>query len=351
MRHHIRPEIEALFGSARTRSKAMKKREYRKDLIVYQSKSGAIKLRADVDHETIWATQAQIAQMFAVTPQNVTTHLRSIFKDGELREAATCKQSLQVQEEGGRQVRRRVKLYNLDAIIAIGYRVSSVLGTHFRQWATKTLREHITKGYTIDRQRLVKNYDAFVKAVADVQTLLPERGGLEPKQILDLVNEFSVTWMSLDAYDRQAFEPIGTTRKAVELSTAELTAAIANLRAELIGKGEASDLFAREQHPGGVDGIIGAVMQSFGGKPLYASVEEQAAHLLYFMVKNHPFTDGNKRCGAFAFVWFLRKTGAHEARKITPMGLTALTLLAAESAPDKKDQMTALITHLLRQDA
>ena len=324
----------------------MKKKPSR-NLIIYQAKSGAIELRADVAHETIWATQAQIAQLFGVTPQNVTLHLRNIIKEKELREEATCKESLQVQTEGGRQVRRRVRLYNLDVIIAVGYRVGSVVGTHFRQWATKTLREHITKGYTINRRQIGKNYDAFMRAVADIQTLLPEHVTLDPKQILELVKEFSATWVSLDAYDREVLKPIGATKKAVELSSAELIAAITNLRAELMEKGEASNLFAQERSSGSIEGIIGNVMQSFGGKPLYATVEERAAHLLYFMVKNHPFTDGNKRCGAFAFIWFLRKAGIRGARKISPIGLTVLTLLTAESAPEKKDQMVALITHLL----
>ena len=175
-----------------------------------------------------------------------------------------------------------------------------------RRWATKTLREHITKGYTINRRQIAKNYDAFMTAVADIQSLLPDHVTLDPKQILELIKEFSATWVSLDAYDRETLEPIGATKKTVDLSSAELKAAIANLRAELIDKGEASDFFAHEQRPDGIEGIIGNVMQSFGGKPLYETVEEQAAHLLYFMVKNHPFTDGNKRCGAFAFVWRVR---------------------------------------------
>ena len=139
-----------------------------------------------------------------------------------------------------------------------------------------------------------------------------------------------------------------TTKKAIKLTGDELTSAIASLREELTSKGETTDIFAQERTAGSVAGIVGNIMQSFGGKPLYASVEEKAAQLLYFMVKNHPFTDGNKRSGAFAFVWFLRKSRVKGGRNITPAALTALTLLIAESKPDKKEQMVALVTQLLR---
>ena len=236
----------------------------------------------------------------------------------------------------------------MDAIIAVGYRINSIIGTRFRQWATKTLHEHITRGYTINRKRIAKNYEAFMKSVSDIQALLPEHIALDPKAVLDLVKEFSSTWMSLDAYDRDALTAIGTTKKSVALSGTELTDAILNLRSELMRKGEATELFAQERAKGSTEGIVGNIMQSFGGRPVYGSVEERAAHLLYFMVKNHPFTDGNKRSGAFAFIWFLRKAKAKKFRNISPPTLTALTLLIAESDPKKKEQMVALVTQLLR---
>lgn len=316
--------------------------------VIYQAKNGAIELRGDFSRENIWASQAQIAQIFGVTPQNITLHLRNIFTDKELDEKATCKEFLQVQMEGRREVKRMVKLYDLNVIIAVGYRINSVLGTGFRIWATKTLREHITKGYTINRKRIAKNYDEFMKSVADIQTLLPEHVTLDPKAILDLIKEFASTWVSLDAYDKETLTPIGTTKRAVELSAAELLSAIADLRTELMKKGEATDLFANERARGSIEGIIGNVMQSFGGTPLYKTAEEKAAHLLYFMVKNHPFSDGNKRSGAFAFVWFLRKARIKGGHNISPSTLTALTLLIAESNPNKKEQMTALVTRLLK---
>ena len=233
-------------------------------------------------------------------------------------------------------------------ILSVGYRVNSKTATLFRQWATKTLREHITKGYTINRKQIVRNYDAFMKSVSDIQTLLPEHVALDPKTILELIKEFSSTWVSLGAYDRESLQPIGVTKKSIELSGVELTEAISNLRNELLSKGETTNIFAEERQPGSVEGIVGNVMQSFRGKPVYKTLEEKAAHLLYFMVKNHPFTDGNKRSGAFAFIWFLRKTKIKTMRSINPNALTALTLLIAESDPKKKDQVVALVTQMLR---
>ena len=326
----------------------MKNKIISKDLVIYQTKSGALELRGDFEKETIWATQAQIAQVFGVTPQNITIHLKNIYKDKELIEKSTCKESLQVQKEGGREIERKVKLYNLDVMIAVGYRVNSIIGTNFRIWATKTLREHITKGYTINKKRVGKNYDAFMKAVSDVQSLLPEHVTLDPKAVLELIKEFASTWVSLDAYDKEELELKGITKKKVSLVSSDLLSAIGDLRKELVKKNEATEMFASERREGNIEGIVGNVMQSFGGKAMYPTVEEKAAHLLYFMVKNHPFTDGNKRSGAFAFIWFLRKTGARGSRQINPPALTALTLLIAESDPSKKEQMVALVTQMLR---
>ena len=253
-----------------------------------------------------------------------------------------------VQKEGDREVQRRFEYYNLDAIISVGYRVNSKTATEFRKWATKTLREHITKGYTINRKQIAKNYDAFMKVVADVQALLPEHVALDPKSVLELIKEFAGTWVSLDAYDKESLVSIGSTKKSVRLTGAELTEAIMSLRTELIKAGETTELFAQERSVGSIEGIAGTVMQSFADKAVYATLEEKAAHLLYFMVKNHPFSDGNKRSGAFAFVWFLRKTKVKTLRNINPSALTALTLLIAESDPKKKDQMVALVTQMLK---
>jgi prophage maintenance system killer protein len=324
------------------------KKILKKEIVIYQAPNGAIELRGDFRRETVWATQAEMAKIFGVNTQAITKHIRNIYAVKELSEKATCSKMEQVRKEGNREVLRVLDIYNLDVLIAVGYRINSVIGTNFRIWATKTLKEHITKGYTINRKQIGKNYNSFMKAVTDVQALLPEHITLDPKAVLELIKEFSSTWVSLDAYDKDALKPIGTTKKAIKFTGEELTSAIANLRTELMKKSEAMEMFAQERVMGSVAGIVGNIMQSFGGKALYPTLEEKAAHLLYFMVKNHPFTDGNKRSGAFAFIWFLRKAKAKKARNINPGALTVLTLLIAESDSKKKDQMVALVTQILK---
>ncbi len=327
---------------------AIKNTQKHKEVVIYQAKSGAIEFRGDFKHENIWATQNQIASAFNVSVPTINEHLKNIYKTKELDKISTIRKFLIVQKEGSRDIEREVQHYDLNTILSVGYRVNSKNATQFRIWATKVLREHLVKGYSINPKQITKNYDLFMKSVADIQALLPEHIVLDPKTILELIKEFAGTWMSLDAYDKEELKTVGTTKKSVKLSGEELREAIANLRTELLKKGEAEEIFAQERAMGSVEGIVGNVLQSFGGKFVYESVEEKAAHLLYFMVKNHPFVDGNKRSGAFAFIWFLRKTGSKKSRNINPGALTALTLLVAESKPEKKDQIVALITQVLK---
>lgn len=316
-------------------------------VVVYQAKNGAIELRGDMGAETVWATQAQIADVFGVDRTVITKHVRNIYKEGELDVRATCAKFAQVQKEGHRTITRDITYYNLDAIISVGYRVNSKTATQFRQWATKTLREHITKGYTLNRKRIAQNYEAFMRAVGDMQVLLPEAVALDPKDVLELVKEFADTWVSLQAYDSDSLALGKPTKKRVRLTAQALAIALATFKEDLVSTGGATDIFAQEREKGSVAGIVGNVMQSFGGMDVYPSVEAKAAHLLYFIVKNHPFTDGNKRSGAFAFVWFLRKARVLDAKRMTPAALTALTLLIAESDPKDKEKMTALTMTLL----
>jgi len=323
----------------------VKKLEKENKIVIYQAPSGAIELRGDFEKETVWATQAQIAELFDVERSVITKHIRNILKDKELEENSVCANFAHTAEDGKSY---KVQHYSLDVILGVGYRTNSKIAIAFRQWATKTLREHITKGYTINRKQIAKNYNSFMQAVASVQNLLPEHIILDPKAVLELIKEFASTWMSIGAYDKETLKIIGSTKKAIKFSGIELTDAIVNLRSRLIKNGEATEIFAQEREKGSIEGIVGNVMQTFGGKSLYKTTEEKAAHLLYFMVKNHPFIDGNKRSGAFAFVWFLRKTKTKGFRNINPATLTALTLLIAESDPKKKDQMVALVTHLLK---
>jgi prophage maintenance system killer protein len=311
-------------------------------VVVYQSKSGALELRGDNENETVWATQAQIAEIFDVERSVITKHIGNILKSKEITKGSNV-QKMHIANSD-----KPVALYSLDIILAVGYRANSAKAIEFRQWATRTLREHITKGYTINKKRINHNYESFMQAVANVQMLLPDHVVIDPKTILELIKEFAHTWVSLDAYDRESLEIKGITKKKVTLVGDELKEAIQKLKQELLRKDEATEIFAHERKEGNIEGIVGNIMQSFGGKSMYPTVEEKAAHLLYFMVKNHPFTDGNKRSGAFAFIWFLRKVGVKGSQNINPAALTALTLLIAESDPKKKEQMVALVTQMLR---
>jgi len=317
------------------------------NLLIYQAENGAITLNGDVSNETIWANQKEIAQIFNVTPQNITIHLKRLFKEGELEESATCKVSLHVQTEGKREVTRKVKTYNLDVIIAVGYRVNSVLGTKFRQWATQTLKQHITQGYTINPARIGQNMDAFLHAVEEIQILAKDNHQLQTDDVLALVTMFAHTWFSLESYDEDTLPKTGINRQAVMLEGDDLYAAVATLKDNLIHKGEATALFAQEKNHGSLAGILGNIYQSAFGEDVYPSLEEKAANLLYFIIKNHPFNDGNKRTAAFAFVWFLQQAGIDFQGKLTPEALTAITLLIAESKADSKDRLVGLVILLL----
>ncbi len=328
----------------------MKKKEKgQKELIIYQAKSGAIEFRGDFSRDTIWATQKQIAEVFGVSTKTVNEHLQNIYKEKELTKKATIRDFRIVQKEGERKVRRVVMFYNLDTIISVGYRVNSKKATEFRIWATKILKQHIIQGYTINRKIIGKNYDNFIKAVSDVEKLLPKDHVIPTEDILSLIKVFAGTWLSLESYDEEKFPKKGFTKKDVHVQADELYAAVDELKKNLRKKKQATELFAQEKDVGSLEGILGNVTQAVFGKDVYASIEEKAAHLLYFVVKNHPFTDGNKRTGAFSFIWFLNRAHIPFRQKITPEALTAITLLVAESKPKEKDRMIGLILLLLKK--
>lgn len=320
-------------------------------VVIYQARTGAIQLHEDLKRETVWASLQQIADLFDTDKSGISRHLKNIYKTGELDKASTVAKIATVQKEGGRSISRKIEYYDLDAILSVGYRVNSKKATYFRRWATKTLRDHIVKGYTVNRSRIARNYQEFMLAVDSVKELLQagQTGHKETKDLLELISAFADTWFSLNAYDRSALPKAGFTRRAVNINTAELSASLGLLRSELIEKNEASGLFGNERNRGAMSAIVGNVLQSFDKKDLYRTVEEKAAHLLYFLVKDHPFTDGNKRSGAFSFIWFLNKARLLDTSRLNAGALTALTLLIAESKPTDKDRMIGVILRLLRK--
>ena len=240
-----------------------------------------------------------------------------------------------------------VTLYSLDVILGVGYRTNSQVAIEFRKWATRTLRGYIVDGFAINKSRIAKNYAQFMSVVDDIKKLLPGDSAVSPKDAVELIALFADTWLSLDAYDRELLPKSKLTKKKIVLTSDRMAKDLSELRNELIRKGEATEIFGNERAAGSVSGIVGNVMQSFGGKELYPTVEEKASHLLYFMIKNHPFTDGNKRSGAFAFVWFLKHANILDTQKLTPSALTALTVFVAESDPRHKDKVIKLVLNLL----
>lgn len=311
------------------------------DLIIYQNESGAIELRGDFAQETIWATQAQIVELYGVDQSVVSRHIRNIFKDQEI-DSESNMQKMHIANSD-----KPVSLYSLDVILSVGYRTNSKVAIQFRQWATKTLREHITQGYTINKSRIQANFDQFMQAVNDIQNLLPTENKVQARDALELIKMFASTWLSLTAYDSAALPEKGATLKDVQVTFTELDQALQQLKLELLQKNEATEIFGTERSSEALAGIIGNIFQSFGDIDLYPSVEEKAAHLLYFIVKNHPFVDGNKRSGAYSFVWFLQKANLLDPQLISPQALTTLTLLVAESSPQDKVKIIGLILLLL----
>ena len=314
------------------------------EIAIYQSESGAIELRGDWQNETIWATQAQIANLFEVDRTVVTKHIRNILKIGELDSKEVCAKFAHTATDGKTY---QTQFYNIDVVLAVGYRVNSKIATKFRRWATATLKEHIFKGYSINKERIASNYKLFLKALDDVKALLPENSKADTVNILELVSIFADTWFSLNAYDTEELPKSGITKNQIEITANELRTALQELKKELISKNEAADLFGIERKEKNIENIVGNVFQSFGGEYVYPTVEEKAANLLYFFIKNHPFIDGNKRSGAFAFIWFLQKAGLLNIQRLSPNVLTALTLLIAESNPKDKDRMIGIILLIL----
>lgn len=314
-------------------------------IIIYQGSNGEIILKKDSENETIWANQKEIAEIFDINVPAINKHIKNILKENEL-DASTISILETVQKEGSREVKRKVEYYNLDMLISVGYRINSLKGTKFRQWATKTLKKHITQGFTINPKRIEKNHQAFLKAVEDIKILTQSNKNIQTGEILELIKSFSYTWFSLDSYDKDLFPKKGT-KKDIQITAEELRRDLEKLKQELIRKKAATEMFGQEKQKGSLSGVIGNVFQTVLEEDVYTTIEEKAAHLLYFIIKNHPFTDGNKRSGAFAFIWFLQKAGFYFQNKITPETLTTLTILIAESHPKEKEKMIGIVLLLL----
>jgi prophage maintenance system killer protein len=333
----------------------MSEKKSQNEIALYMAADGSMQLDVRIDAETVWLTQRQMAELFDTTAQNVTIHLKNIYEDGELEEGATCKDFLQVQKEGGRKVERKLRHFNLDAIIGVGYRVNSKRGTQFRIWATKLLRDHLVKGFTVNKARLQnRGYAEIEESLRLLGRTLNVHGliGDEGQALLDLVEHYTRSWRLLLQYDenRLPAEPVSPTKKMARLTLAQANQQIAKFKKTLAAKGEASALFGAPRGEG-LAGILGAIEQTFDGAALYPNAETRAAHLLYFTIKDHPFSDGNKRIGSLLFLYYLDKNkrliGPEGRPRFDDRSLVALALLIAESDPGHKDSMIRLVMSFL----
>lgn len=325
------------------------------EIIIYQEEGKAVEVLLDTNKDTIWLTQRQMGEVFDTTPENVLMHLKNIYKDQELDQKATAKDFLVVRLEGTRRVKRKLVHYNLDAVISVGYRVNSKSAVRFRQWATRILREHLTKGWTLNHQRFEANSRELETALALVRkaTRSPDLLAETGLGLVEIVSRYTQTFLLLQRYDDGLLTAPPVQAGGVLQTVEEARAALTRLKTELISRAEATPLFALERGDA-LSALLGNLEQTIFGKPAYPSVEGKAAHLLYFMVKNHPFADGNKRCGAFLFIDFLRRNhrlfNEQGEPVINDIGLTALTLLIAQSDPVYKETIINLIMNMLANE-
>lgn len=294
-------------------------------MTLYQSADGQVELSVSLDRDTVWLSQAQMAELFDKDVRTINEHIGNVFAEGELEREATIRKFRIVRQEGKRQVQRDIEHYNLDAIISVGYRVKSQRGVQFRQWATRVLRRHLVDGYTLNERRLAERGVEFEQAVSLLSRTLANRQLVsdEGQAVLQVIGEYARSWSLLQGYDEQ--------------SLAEQNARQGGMRALALDDGLAS--------------AIATIEQGFGDELFYPNVASRAAHLLYFVIKNHPLADGNKRTGSFLFLWYLRLNQHLLARPVEQLinnnTLVALALLVAESLPAQKELMVRLIEHFV----
>jgi len=321
-------------------------------VVIYQSADGEAFLDVRLEQETVWLSQKQMAELLEKDTDTIGLHIRNIYKEGELEPDATTEKSSVVQNEGSRDVRRTLKFYNLDVIISVGYRVKSQRGTQFRQWATKVLREHLVQGFTINQQRLEEQSQKLAEMQQAVellsrtleqQQLVNDLG----KDVLKVIADYAYALDLLDRYDHGTLsieKTSGTTDFVLDYKSAN--------EIVLSMKGNFEGLFGIEKDQG-FKSAIGTIYQTFDGKELYPSAEEKAANLLYFIVKNHAFSDGNKRIAAALFIYFLNSNNilyrADGSKRLADNTLVALTLLIAESKPEEKDTIVKVVVNLINR--
>lgn len=320
---------------------------------IYRSQDGSIQLNVKLENDTVWLTQSQMAELFGVDRTSIVRHIRNIYKSEELDQNSTCAKNAQVRTEGHRSILREISYYNLDMIISVGYRVNSKNATSFRRWATSVLKQYIIKGYAINQQIKLDRYNEL----KDVVRLMSRTVGLQEKVtseeyggLFNVISDYVYALDTLDHYDYQSLSIQKTTKIEPFRATYDNAMEAINALKEKFG---GSQWFANEKDDS-FKSSIGQIYQTFGGEDLYPSVEEKAAMLLYLVVKNHSFSDGNKRIAAMLFLWFLNNNHVLYAedghKRIADNTLVALTLMIAESRTEEKDVMVKVVVNLINKE-
>jgi len=310
------------------------------ELVRFTDNGFELDVRADLQHDTVWLTQKEMSLLFDVSSDNIGLHIKNIFKDDEL-DSSTTEESSVVQKEGGRTITRNIKIYNLDMVIAVGYRVKSKRGLLFRRWANSVLKDYLIKGYAVNEKRL----EALNKTIDIQNRMLAYSLNIDKEEISKVINEYTRALDLLDNYDHQCLEKPKGSKSDYVMTYLEAREIIDSMKFN-----EMSNVFGVEKEQGKLNGIIEQVYQNVFGQELYPSIEEKAAHLLYFLVKDHPFADGCKRIAATLFINFLYKNNhLYKSNKqiISNEALVAITILTAESNPNEMDIIVKLIMNLL----
>jgi death-on-curing family protein len=325
------------------------------EIIIYQTPDGSADLEVRLDGETVWLTQAQMAELFQRERTVISKHIRNIFTEGELQENLVCANFAHTRRHGAIDDKTQtsiVKLYNLDVIISVGYRVKSQRGTQFRIWANRTLKDYLIKGYAVNQKIKIEQLDDLKKTVKLLSNVIKhkELTADEAAGLLKVITDYAYALDTLDSYDYQRLSIKRTTKtNKFQATYNNAMEAVEQLKQNFA----ASDLFAREKDKS-FHSSIAAIYQTFSGKDLYPSIEEKAATLLYLIVKNHSFIDGNKRIAAFLFLWFLDRNGIlykpDRSRLIENNALVALTLMIAESRAEEKDIMVKVVVNLINKN-
>ena len=323
------------------------------EVALYQTPDGQVRLDVHLERETVWLSLSQMAELFGRDKSVISRHLRNVFETGELNRQAVVAKNATTAADGKTY---QVEYFDLDAILSVGYRVNSKRGTQFRIWATRTLRDHLVQGYTLNERRLrekgLAEMEQAMRLLArtlSAHELVNDQG----RAVLDVVAHYARSWRLLVEYDENRLPeaPARPMRPVAGLSPEDARRGIGDLKQALMARGEATTLFGQERG-GALDGILGSIEQTFGGEALYPSVQSRAAHLLYFVIKDHPFADGNKRIGSFLFLLYLNRNGLLAQPDGTPLfadnALVATALLVAESDPGQKELLIRLILNLLQ---